>query len=125
MSIVARACCGIVHLAARHAVVPRSLDRVSADIAEGIIGAYQRLLSGRTGRQCLFEPSCSHRSIAAFREHGFRKGLIETSAQLHRCGGAYSTCTDCSGKLILITSDGSRYDASETSSAVAGIHRRS
>ncbi|WP_090560903.1 membrane protein insertion efficiency factor YidD [Belnapia rosea] len=125
MSFVARASCTVVHIIAEHVSVPERLDRASAKLAQRALRLYQKALSRHTGRQCLFEPSCSHRAIAAFHEHGFRQGIRETSTQLRRCGGTYSTCTDCFGRITLITSDGSRFSASELSAVlVSGRLRR-
>jgi len=46
---------------------------------------YRRRISPMLGNRCVFEPSCSHYSELAFREHGAIQGFISTVKRLRRC----------------------------------------
>jgi putative component of membrane protein insertase Oxa1/YidC/SpoIIIJ protein YidD len=56
------------------------------EIAGGMwFTAYRGTLSRARGPACNFEPSCSHFSQEAIREHGLLKGLVMTGDRLERC----------------------------------------
>ena len=61
------------------------LDRLLTSPLLLLIRAYQLSLSLLIGRQCRFEPSCSHYMADAIREHGVVKGVILGSKRLGRC----------------------------------------
>lgn len=46
---------------------------------------YQKYISKKLGNRCVFNPSCSHYSEAAFRKYGFSKGIKLTISRLKRC----------------------------------------
>ncbi len=46
---------------------------------------YQNNISQKLGNRCVFDPSCSRYSELAFRDKGFKKGLILTLNRLKRC----------------------------------------
>ena len=61
------------------------LDRLLASPLLLLIRGYQLSLSLIIGRQCRFEPSCSHYMADAIREHGVVKGIALGSKRLSRC----------------------------------------
>jgi uncharacterized protein len=50
-----------------------------------LIRGYQKRLAHRLGNRCVFDPSCSHYAELAFREKGFRMGILLTLKRLRRC----------------------------------------
>ncbi len=50
-----------------------------------LIRAYQWTLSPFVGRQCRYEPTCSHYGVRAFRVYGPVKGMSLTLRRLARC----------------------------------------
>lgn len=50
-----------------------------------LIILYQKTLSHIIGRQCRFEPTCSHYGIEALRRHGLLKGSWLTTRRFLRC----------------------------------------
>ena len=46
---------------------------------------YRKLAPKSLRCRCVFDPSCSHYSELAFRQHGFINGLQLTYKRLHRC----------------------------------------
>lgn len=121
MTLTAKICCAGVHGAARVADrLPTALDRPLALVAVAVIEWYRRRLSHRTGRCCMFSPSCSQRAIASIAQKGFRAGVAEASAQLRRCGGSYTLIRTCGGDTTLITADGQSFGSDQLSFAVTG-----
>jgi len=51
----------------------------------GLVRAYQLLLSPWLGPSCRFEPTCSHYSLQALRQHGALGGSYLTLRRLARC----------------------------------------
>lgn len=50
-----------------------------------MIKLYQWGLSTWLGRQCRFEPTCSHYAIAALQKYGIYRGLRLTICRISRC----------------------------------------
>jgi len=50
-----------------------------------VLRFYRRVAPRSLRNRCVFEPSCSHYSEIAFRQHGFWRGLKLTSGRLIRC----------------------------------------
>lgn len=53
--------------------------------AVGFIEMYRRLLSGRLGLRCRFEPSCSTYGLEAYGRYGFAKATRLTIWRVLRC----------------------------------------
>lgn len=51
-----------------------------------LIRLYQLTLSAFIGRQCRFEPSCSHYAQEAIDQHGVIKGVMLSCKRIGRCG---------------------------------------
>lgn len=54
-------------------------------IAILMLRLYRKLTPFSIRNRCVFDPSCSHYSELAIREHGVIKGAILTSKRLHNC----------------------------------------
>lgn len=61
------------------------LDRALAPLLLKCIRLYQLSLSLLIGRQCRFEPSCSHYMAEAICEHGVVTGVSLGTKRLCRC----------------------------------------
>lgn len=59
--------------------------RLPGDILIGLVRVYQLTLSPIFGRQCRFEPSCSHYFIGAVRKHGAIAGSARGLWRICRC----------------------------------------
>ena len=51
----------------------------------GLIRLYQLTLSPWLGRQCRYEPTCSHSAAEAIARHGVRRGAWLAARRLGRC----------------------------------------
>jgi putative membrane protein insertion efficiency factor len=51
----------------------------------GLIRLYQLTLSPWLGRQCRYEPTCSHYAAEAVTRHGVRRGVWLAARRLGRC----------------------------------------
>ncbi len=60
--------------------------------ALGLIRLYQVTLSGRTGTECNFYPSCSRYGFFAIKKYGAIKGIIMANDRLFRCHEWSYTC---------------------------------
>jgi putative component of membrane protein insertase Oxa1/YidC/SpoIIIJ protein YidD len=116
--LISSCCCGAVRFAADYVKVPKALDKVAARVGVKAIRFYQRALSKRTGRVCLFQPSCSHRAAQFLTDLGWNAGIREVRRQIDRCGGSYSLGVSCFGEVTLSTSDGLRFEHDEISAAI-------
>ena len=58
---------------------------IPAWILIALVRCYQWLLSPLLGRQCRFEPSCSHYFIGAVRKYGPVKGTLRGLWRICRC----------------------------------------
>ncbi len=54
-------------------------------ILQGLIRAYQLVISPLLQPSCRFEPSCSHYAQEAIATHGAARGLLLTTHRLLRC----------------------------------------
>src|ERR1700742_2240304 len=74
---------------ARHPQPRRRADLASVGFIDQAIvrgiRAYQRVLSPRLARQCVFEPSCSTYAELAIARNGVFRGAWETWHRLRRC----------------------------------------
>ena len=61
------------------------IDRLFTSPLLLLIRGYQLSLSLLIGRQCRFEPSCSHYMTDAIREHGVLKGVAMGTGRVARC----------------------------------------
>lgn len=62
-----------------------SRDRVMQALLLGLIRLYQLTLSPWLGRQCRYEPTCSHYATEAIERHGVRRGAWLALKRLGRC----------------------------------------
>lgn len=53
------------------------------------IRLYQRTLSGWTGQQCRFHPTCSQFAIDAISKHGILRGIYLGMGRISRCQPFY------------------------------------
>lgn len=95
-------------------------DRWLARFAMACIDLYRAGPTRLTGRECLFQPSCSVRSRASLREFGWNAGVPEAVAQVERCHGDYAIEFRGEG-LVLETRDGRVFPEQEIA---AGIKAR-
>jgi putative membrane protein insertion efficiency factor len=51
----------------------------------GLVKVYQWTLSPIIGRQCRFQPTCSHYMIQAIRKYGAVKGVLKGTWRILRC----------------------------------------
>ena len=63
----------------------RTLARVPALAIIGAVRVYQWTLSPIFGRQCRFQPTCSHYMIGAVNKHGAWRGLLKGIWRILRC----------------------------------------
>ena len=70
---------------ARHASELGIISRAAIVLPLLAIRLYQIFLSPFLGRNCRFEPSCSHYAQDAFRTHGFFRGMYLTIYRILRC----------------------------------------
>ncbi|MDY7026464.1 MAG: membrane protein insertion efficiency factor YidD [Pseudomonadota bacterium] len=61
------------------------MDTLVVRFLQWLIRGYQLVLSPWMGRQCRFEPSCSHYGLEALEQHGAIKGFILTTWRVLRC----------------------------------------
>jgi len=50
-----------------------------------LVRVYQVTLSPWMGRQCRYEPTCSHYAIEALREYGAVRGALMAARRIARC----------------------------------------
>ena len=65
--------------------VLRTLARIPALAIIGAVRVYQWTLSPIFGRQCRFQPTCSHYMIGAVNKHGAWRGLLKGIWRILRC----------------------------------------
>ncbi|MDH4981662.1 membrane protein insertion efficiency factor YidD [Hyphomicrobium sp. D-2] len=116
-SSLRRALVGAFHRAASIKFGKR-FDVIAAQIMLRIIGLYQVLLSPLLGKQCLFSPTCSNRSAAVIRKHGWSIGMPLASAQIRRCCGNFRVGLNADEKIELRCSDGTVFAEEELSPAI-------
>lgn len=54
-----------------------------------LIAVYKSLFSNFAGRQCRFEPTCSHYAKLAINEHGFVYGINLVIKRIIKCNPFY------------------------------------
>jgi putative membrane protein insertion efficiency factor len=63
----------------------RALARLLAWTVIGLVRVYQWTLSPIFGRQCRFEPTCSHYMIGAVEKYGVVRGVLKGIWRILRC----------------------------------------
>ena len=63
----------------------RTLARLPAWTVIGLVRVYQWTLSPIFGRQCRFEPTCSHYMIGAVNKYGVVRGVLKGIWRILRC----------------------------------------
>lgn len=63
----------------------RTLAQLPARTVIGLVRAYQWTLSPIFGRQCRFEPTCSHYMIGAVEKYGVVRGVLKGIWRILRC----------------------------------------
>ena len=63
----------------------RTLVRLPAMLAIGLVRLYQRFISPLTGPSCKFYPTCSAYTIEAIEKKGVVKGLLLGAWRILRC----------------------------------------
>lgn len=63
----------------------RFLWNIPANGLIGLVRLYQWTLSPIVGRQCRFEPTCSHYMIQAIRKYGAVRGTLKGLWRIMRC----------------------------------------
>lgn len=117
--MIAKFCLGLF-VSAKYLRVPKAFDRVAARIGCGCIRIYQRWLSRRAGRLCLFQKNCSEFAITSLREFGWAKGTTVGVERLRRCGGAFSLSVDVRGRVAMVTNDGTVFGHDELANWMRG-----
>ncbi len=62
-----------------------AIMRLPAEVLILAVRVYQYTLSPIVGRQCRFEPTCSHYFIGAVRKHGAIVGTLRGVGRICRC----------------------------------------
>jgi putative component of membrane protein insertase Oxa1/YidC/SpoIIIJ protein YidD len=118
MTFIARSCMSLLELSAR-VQLPPVLDKRAAAVAIRVVGMYQKVVSSRTGRTCLFRKSCSHATLDFLAEFGWNGGIVRARDRVRSCGGTYTLANDVSGRAVLITANGQMFSDDELSDLVA------
>jgi len=63
----------------------RSIARLPARLVVGLVRLYQLTLSPLIGRQCRFQPTCSHYMIEAVEKYGVLWGVPKGLWRIVRC----------------------------------------
>ncbi|MCU0878901.1 MAG: membrane protein insertion efficiency factor YidD [Pirellulaceae bacterium] len=63
----------------------RTLTQLPAWTVIGLVRVYQWTLSPIFGRQCRFEPTCSHYMIGAVEKYGVVRGVLKGIWRILRC----------------------------------------
>jgi putative membrane protein insertion efficiency factor len=63
----------------------RTLAQLPAWTVIGLVRVYQWTLSPIFGRQCRFEPTCSHYMIGAVEKYGVVRGVLKGLWRILRC----------------------------------------
>jgi len=62
-----------------------TLARLPARTVIALVRVYQWTLSPLVGRQCRFQPTCSHYMIQAIEKHGVLRGVAKGLWRIARC----------------------------------------
>lgn len=82
---VERMVTGTTKIDSKISALPISSLPLRIGFAVALLRAYRRLAPRSIRRRCVFDPSCSHYSELAFRQHGFLRGLKLTFRRLAKC----------------------------------------
>jgi uncharacterized protein len=63
----------------------RRLIRIPSAVAIGLVRMYQRGLSPLLGKNCRFQPTCSHYMIEAINKYGLLVGVSKGIWRILRC----------------------------------------
>jgi uncharacterized protein len=61
------------------------LKRIPSGVAIGLVRLYQRGISPLLGKNCRFQPTCSHYMIEAIEKYGFFIGVSKGIWRILRC----------------------------------------
>ena len=70
-----------------------------------VIRLYQKLVSPRLNRQCLFRPTCSEYTIQQLQQHGL-SGLRSAYIQMRDCRDGFTIHVNGDGRLEMTTRTG-------------------
>lgn len=82
---VERSLTGTTALDSKIAALPLPEKGMTARLAIHFLRIYRAFAPKKLRNRCVFEPSCSHYSEMAVREHGVIKGCSLTLSRLSRC----------------------------------------
>ena len=63
----------------------RAVAQLPSRLVIGLVRVYQLTLSPLVGRQCRFQPTCSHYMIGAVKKHGVIRGVLKGLWRIVRC----------------------------------------
>jgi hypothetical protein len=69
----------------RAIVLWRAIVRLPGRMVIGLVRLYQWTLSPIFGRQCRFQPTCSHYMIQAVEKYGAARGVLKGLWRILRC----------------------------------------
>lgn len=82
---VERKLIGVTQIDARIALLPLPKGPLDIKLVIKLLRVYRRVAPKSMRCRCVFDPSCSHYSELAFRQHGFLNGIRYTYLRLYRC----------------------------------------
>lgn len=82
---VERALTGTTFLDSKVSTLPLPEKSYIQRCAVSLLRKYREIAPASLRRRCVFEPSCSHYSELAIREHGVIKGIFLTAVRLNKC----------------------------------------
>lgn len=82
---VERALTGTTKLDTQIAALPTPERGIATKLAVLLLRQYRKVTPASIRQRCVFEPSCSHYSEMAIRQHGIIRGLSLTTSRLRRC----------------------------------------
>lgn len=82
---VERALTGTTSLDTEIAALPLPIGSPLKKITIVALRKYRKIVPFSFRNRCVFEPSCSHYSELAVRQHGFLRGFILTIERLNKC----------------------------------------
>ena len=63
----------------------RAVAQLPSRLVIGLVRVYQLTLSPLVGRQCRFQPTCSHYMIGAVEKYGVIRGVLKGLWRIVRC----------------------------------------
>ncbi|MGP1716200.1 MAG: membrane protein insertion efficiency factor YidD [Methylophilus sp.] len=82
---VERKLAGITQIDAQIDALPLPTRPIGIKLAIKLLRTYRKVAPKSLRCRCVFDPSCSHYSELAFRQHGLLNGIIYTYKRLGRC----------------------------------------